>query len=882
MDNMQSNRIKSSMIVFQLEKDLGTYITNHVDSVEDISGNILKKVSNNVQSGQNLSVSNIISTAYLDDIFSIALDVSKGCADYEKLKKLKNLCQSLDLYSIRNAIAHPNKTFSVNYWYKTLAIATDPLIEMLGLSNVVTAYNNAMQGIIVSPPEEWLNKPLWFLPNNLPDIFEHNITGFVGRRKEKTEIRKLLDNKRHSFIAVTGPGGLGKTAIVLEILKELSLDPKVNSILDGILFISMKTEELTPQGIKTIDAVDTIERLKEKITESMQEIFKDEEVSCLDDAINKYKDKNILFFIDNLETLLRDNPLDFSEFVNLLPPTFRVIVSSRIPVDAAASYPLGKMDTADAELLARSYARRKSVASINESDIPKIASKLSNNPLAIRLFVDSVNASGKKMDEILSDVSGDIAEFSYKNLIEALQPRTIEVLELLFLQKSLTREEIVELTESGVDEIAFAISQLRKTSLLVSSQLDGCEKYDINEGVRSFLTFSQKNMHIREQLLRKIQKNKTILNEIENRRLNLNKNNNWFIPTDLPSELQKIIFNCGKVLKKRNRIQEVKKQYAALTMNEKRYEKYDIYWRTKACFLSIFKDIQTALECYSKAIELNDASFINIYELAKFYFYSLQDYKTSEYFFKKIIDKIENYDLDTYLVREVYSYYFSSMLYQGKNEEILEKTKKWNDTPTVRGVMGAIRAKAYKRISEKQPPVDKFQTLYRAIKIITDAVDNDDELKITKSTIKELVEELNFIADNCKQLAELSEKQKLLFDGFLERFDTNIAFGNANIPKRLSTAVARQTKQDEIDLKISQGYVYTEIYKIPEVKWGHSQYLFSKDNANNEYFIHIDNCAEIDWDDWKKLKIGYIALVKPQQQFEPKGMALPVDDVCFI
>ena len=136
-----------------------------------------------------------MSKTYLDDIFSLALDISKGYSDHDKLNKLKNLCQSLDLYSIRNAIAHPNKTFSLNYWYRTITIATDPLIEMLGLTNVVTAYRMAMAGTIIAPPDEWLNKPLWFLPNNLPEVFEHNITGFVGRHKEKTEIKKLINNK---------------------------------------------------------------------------------------------------------------------------------------------------------------------------------------------------------------------------------------------------------------------------------------------------------------------------------------------------------------------------------------------------------------------------------------------------------------------------------------------------------------------------------------------------------------------------------------------------------------------------------------------------------------------------------------------------------------
>ncbi len=883
MDDYQNNRIKASMIVFQLEQDLGTYITEHIDSVSQISENIVVKVSSNVACVEDLSLTQLIGKAYLDDIFSVALDISKGHSDNEKLKKLKNLCQTLDLYSIRNAIAHPNKTFSLNYWYKTITIATDPLIEMLGLTNVVTAYRMAMAGTIITPPEEWLNKPLWFLPNNLPEVFDHNITGFLGRYKEKLEIRKLINNKRYSYIAVTGPGGLGKTAIVLELLKEISLDPKSNSIIDAILFISMKTEELTINGIQMIDAVNTIEKLKCKLLSSIQNIFQDEKVMTLEDAVNKYSNKNILLFVDNLETLLRDNPSNFNNFVNSLPASYRVIVSSRIPVDAAVSYPLNQMNDQDASLLARNYARRKSVTNLSEDNILLIVKSLQNNPLAIRLFIDSISASGKNFNEILKDVSGDIAEFSYKNLIESLTEISVEILELLFLQKSLTREEITELIGLDIDDIALGISQLRRTSLLISSQLDGDEKYDINEGIRSFLTLSQRNISIRENLLKKLRKNKAILNEIDTRRRNnLNKNNMWFIPNDIPKDLQKIIYNISKETKKDNNLQEIKNLYSTLINNEKRYRNFDIYWRVKAHILSKLRAIQEAEECLSKAIELNEDAFINNYELAKFYFYSGQDYVASEYLFKKIIENINKFELDNYLTREVYSLYYLSLLYQGKNKKIIESTKTWKEQQIIRGVLGSIRARALKRISENETTKNKFDLLYRAIKIILDTINQDGELKMTKSTINELVTELNFIADNNKLLSQITEKQKLLFDSFLNRYDStngNYIYNRFLSPVNDSYSSSLQGK---IEQKISEGYKPVSIYKIPTTKWGYTQYLFARSEDGQEYFIHVDNCSNIEWEDWKNLKVDDEALVKPQKSISNTNKAIPTEDVYFI
>ena len=883
MDNNQNNRIKASMIVFQLEQDLGTYITDHVDSISEISENIVNKVSASINNTEDLSLSQLLSKTYLDDIFSLALDISKGHSDHDKLNKLKNLCQSLDLYSIRNAIAHPNKTFSLNYWYRTITIATDPLIEMLGLTNVVTAYRMAMAGTIINPPDEWLNKPLWFLPNNLPEVFEHNITGFVGRYKEKTEIKKLINNKRHSFIAVTGPGGYGKTAIVLELLKEISLDPRSNNIIDAIMFISMKTEELTINGIKTIDAVNTIEKLKLKILVSIQEIFHDDNLNTLEEAIEKYSYKNVLLFIDNLETLLRDNPNSINDFVNSLPANYRVIVSSRIPVDSAVSFPLSQMNNQDSRVLARNYAKRKSITDLSEENIESIVNNLQNNPLAIRLFIDSISATGKKFSEILHDVSGDIAEFSYKNLIDSLSNISIEILELLFLQKSLTREEIVELIDSDIDSIASGISQLRRTSLLVSSQMDGYEKYDINDGIRSFLTLSQKNITVRNNLLKKLQKNKVILNEIENRRRNnLNKNNMWFIPENIPKDLQKIVYNISKEIKKKNNLQVIRNLYSSITSNEKRYENFDIYWRTKAYILSNLKDIQEAEECLSKAIEINENSFINNYELAKFYFYTKQDYVASEYLLKKIIKNNENYDLDNYLIRELYSYYYLSLLYQGKNNEIIEDTKTWKDQTTIRGVLGSIRARALKRISENSSK-DKFDLLYRAIKIILDTINQDGELKMTKSAINELVQELNFIADNNKLISLMTDKQKILFDSFLNRYDsTNYKYVYDKF--LLFKEENDENLKNEISQKLSEGYKYAIIYNIPVSKWGYPQFLFAKTEEGQEYFIHIDNCNDIGWEDWKQLKINDKLLIKPLEPNKETmcNKALPIEDACTL
>ena len=58
-----------------------------------------------------------------------------------------------------------------------------------------------------------------FPPLSTPESFPHNLpiqlTSFIGREHEKTEIKALLNSTR--LITLTGSGGTGKTRLALEV-----------------------------------------------------------------------------------------------------------------------------------------------------------------------------------------------------------------------------------------------------------------------------------------------------------------------------------------------------------------------------------------------------------------------------------------------------------------------------------------------------------------------------------------------------------------------------------------------------------------------------------------------------------------------------------------
>jgi hypothetical protein len=99
----------------------------------------------------------------------------------------------------------------------------------------------------------WGAKEIRPIPNNLPAP-EHN--ELIGRQAEIDDLLKFLSpNRAANLITVDGIGGVGKTALVLNVayrcLKASTgevLDRQVPTF-DAIIFVTAKQQSLTPTGI---------------------------------------------------------------------------------------------------------------------------------------------------------------------------------------------------------------------------------------------------------------------------------------------------------------------------------------------------------------------------------------------------------------------------------------------------------------------------------------------------------------------------------------------------------------------------------------------------------------------------------------------------------
>lgn len=127
------------------------------------------------------------------------------------------------------------------------------------------------------PPLRSLDNPA--LPNNLPE----QVTSFIGREKETTEVRALLGKVR--LLTLLGSGGCGKTRLSLQVAAEI-----LEEYPDGVWFVELAAltdPALVPQAVAKVIGV------REEIGKTLTQT-----------VIDHLKPRRVLLILDNCEHLV--------------------------------------------------------------------------------------------------------------------------------------------------------------------------------------------------------------------------------------------------------------------------------------------------------------------------------------------------------------------------------------------------------------------------------------------------------------------------------------------------------------------------------------------------------------------------------------------------
>ena len=184
-------------------------------------------------------------------------------------------------------------------------------------------------GIVVPDAEALEGKGERFasLPSNLPDP----VSPLIGRADEVASLVELA--REHRVVTITGPGGVGKTRLLVELGRMLSPE-----FLDGVAFVGLADVTDAAQFLATV--ADTLD-------------VKEAEGRTLGDGIAALiAERKALLLLDNLEQVVSAAP-DIARLVERCPE-LRVVTTSRTPLRIAAEHehpiaPLALPPTADSD-----------------------------------------------------------------------------------------------------------------------------------------------------------------------------------------------------------------------------------------------------------------------------------------------------------------------------------------------------------------------------------------------------------------------------------------------------------------------------------------------------------------------------------------------------
>jgi hypothetical protein len=142
----------------------------------------------------------------------------------------------------------------------------------------------------------------------MSNILPTSLTSLLGRERETATLHKLLCQPEVRLVTITGPGGVGKTSLALQVAHELQ-----DAFTDGVFFVSLATTTDPTLFISTI--AHTL-----GIVESPNRLL-------LDSFKDFLHNKKTLLLLDNFEQIISVAPL----LMELLEAcaSLRILVTSR-------------------------------------------------------------------------------------------------------------------------------------------------------------------------------------------------------------------------------------------------------------------------------------------------------------------------------------------------------------------------------------------------------------------------------------------------------------------------------------------------------------------------------------------------------------------------
>jgi len=309
---------------------------------------------------------------------------------------------------------------------------------------------------------------------------------FVGRDEELAWLRQRLSPADRAWqIAITGIGGVGKSALALAIAHEYrqrynELPPE--ECFEAIVWVSAKEEVLTAFGRERAAVPEQVLHTLEDVYTVIARVLEHEDITRAQpheqNALVEIalKCQRTLLIMDNLESVKDDR---IKAFLRNLPSPTKVIITSRESLDVADVKPLTGLPWEKAEVLIEEDCRVREV-SLTPFQRRRIFELTSGLPLLMKLGVARL-AGGESfalLDRWMGDAVGELPEYSVKGQIDLVRERdpnawTVLLACALFGREAgALREALGEVADISLADRDKALAQLQRFFLVNRTDSD--------------------------------------------------------------------------------------------------------------------------------------------------------------------------------------------------------------------------------------------------------------------------------------------------------------------------------------------------------------------------------------------------------------------------
>jgi DNA polymerase III delta prime subunit len=367
--------------------------------------------------------------------------------------------------------------------------------------------------------------------SNIPD---EGPLEFIGRRKLINQIKEEVISIVNENCILYGPGGIGKTALMIQLSKEIYEEKNLDNIqFNNVIWVSAKNtyydyihdsiEPVEPQ-VKTLDGILIAILAFFDIGDLLEYSIED----LKDLTIEVLKENKVLLILDNFETIQKDEGRKVIEYFGTqvkirlrhYPGNFKVILTSReLDPSGFKQIELNGLDLRDSKkLMVSLYKRYKSSQKNDLTDEQKenLHTNTKGIPILIKHCYAKIFEYNEPIETVirnLSNLTGNIVQFSFKEILQRIEKDTTRVeLKILILMEivdiPLMIRQMTDILEIDQTVIEAKIPLLANFECLKSSNIENQEKYYLNDEIRLLTkSLAQNNRELVQEIRRKYYRN---------------------------------------------------------------------------------------------------------------------------------------------------------------------------------------------------------------------------------------------------------------------------------------------------------------------------------------------------------------------------------------